>query len=135
MAGTGGSVSAGTAARQPAIQAKIYPTGVAVDGAGNIYIADVGNNRIRKVDASGVISTVAGTGERGFGGDGGPAVNAQIKGGWGVAVDGAGNLFIADVGNNRIRKVDASGVISTVAGTGERGFGGDGGPAVDPGLL
>ena len=112
-----------------------YPGGVAVDGAGNVFIADGSNNRIRKVDAAGVISTVAGTGEREFGGDGGPAVQAQLNEPGGVAVDGAGNVYIADRGNNRIRKVDAAGVISTVAGTGERGFGGDGGPAVQAALF
>ena len=90
------------------------------------------NNRIRKVDASGTISTVAGTGEGSFGGysgDGGPAVQAQLHGPRGVAVDGAGNVFIADRDNYRIRKVDSAGVITTVAGTGVRGYSGDGGPA------
>ena len=103
--------------------------GVAVDGAGNLYIADSGNNRIRKVDvASGVISTVAGNGTAGFSGDGGLGSNAELSTSLGVAVDGAGNLYIADSGNNRIRKVDvASGVISTVAGNGTAGFSGDGG--------
>ena len=102
---------------------------MAVDGAGNLYIADTNNRRIRKVDTSGVITTVAGTGERGFSGEGGQAVEAQLSSPYGVAVDGAGNLYIADAGNNRIRKVDSSGLITTIAGTGERGFGGDGGPA------
>ena len=104
---------------------------VACDGAGNLYIADGGNHRIRKVEAAtGNISTVAGTGEEGFGGDGGPATSAMLNGPDGVALDGAGNLYIADTGNHRIRKVDAAtGNISTVAGTGEEGFGGDGGPA------
>ena len=115
----------------PAVQARLSrPSGVAVDGAGNLFIADSGNNRIRKVDATGTISTVAGTGRTGFGGDGGPAVNARLSRPSGVAVDGAGNLFIADSGNDRIRKVDSAGVITTVAGTVEFGFSGDGGPAV-----
>ena len=119
----------------PAIQADLdRPSGVAVDGAGNLFIADMGNHRIRKVDAAGTITTVAGAGEfgfgrGGFGGDGGPAIDARLNRPYGVAVDGAGNLFIADMGNHRIRKVDAAGVISTVAGTGVFGFGGDGGPA------
>ena len=119
----------------PATAAQLSsPEGVAADGAGNLYIADRFNHRIRKVDAGGVISTVAGDGTRGYGGDGGPAVAAQLRGPSGVAVDGAGNLYIADYFNNRIRKVDAAGVISTVAGSGEGGFGfggygGDGGPA------
>ena len=114
----------------PASQAQISsPTGVAVDGAGNLYIADSGNQRIRKVDSTGTITTVAGTGEHGFGGDGGPASQAQISSPTGVAVDGAGNLYIADAGNHRVRRVDSTGTITTVAGTGEHGFGGDGGPA------
>ncbi len=115
----------------PAVLAQFtFPRGIAVDVAGNLFIADSSNNRIRKVDSAGVISTIAGTGERGFGGDGGPAVLAQFTFPRGIAVDVAGNLFIADSSNNRIRKVDSAGVISTIAGTGERGFGGDGGPAI-----
>ena len=107
---------------------------MAVDGAGNLYIADSGNNRIRKVDATGTITTIAGTGEYGFSGDGGPAVQAALYYPAGVAVDGAGNLFIADSGNNRIRRVDATGTITTIAGTGEYGFSGDSGPAVQAAL-
>ena len=114
----------------PAIQAPLFlPTGVAVDGAGNLYIADQYNHRIRKVDSTGTITTIAGTGERRFGGDGGPAIQAQLDEPTGVVVDGAGNLYIADLANHRIRKVDSTGTITTIAGTGERGFGGDGGPA------
>ncbi len=106
------------------------PFGIVVDGARNLYIADTDNHRIRKVDAAGVISTVAGDGTPGHGGDGGPAVQARLNFPRGVAVDGAGNLYIADRDNHRIRKVDAAGVISTVAGDGTPGYGGDGGPAV-----
>ena len=114
----------------PAIQAQLdAPSGVVVDGAGNLYIADRANHRIRKVDSTGTITTIAGTGERGFGGDGGPATQARLNYPYGVAVDGAGNLYIADLANHRIRKVDSTGTITTFAGTGERGFGGDGGPA------
>ena len=114
----------------PAIQAQLdAPSGVVVDGAGNLYIADLANHRIRKVDSTGTITTIAGTGERGFGGDGGPATQARLNYPYGVAVDGAGNLYIADLANHRIRKVDSTGTITTFAGTGERGFGGDGGPA------
>ena len=114
----------------PAVEAQLsLPYGVAVDGAGNLYIADIWNHRIRKVDSTGAITTVAGTGELSFSGDGGPATEAQLYYPLGVAVDGAGNLYIADTYNERIRRVDSTGTITTIAGTGERGFSGDGGPA------
>jgi len=114
----------------PATTAKLtQPFGVAVDGAGNLYIADPQVNVIRKVSASGIISTFAGTGVRGFSGDGGPASAATISGASGVAADAAGNVYIADRFNNRIRKVTVGGTISTVAGTGTQSFSGDGGPA------
>jgi trimeric autotransporter adhesin len=108
------------------------PAGLYVDIAGNIYIADKGNNRIRKVEAAtGNISTIAGTGTLGFTGDGGPATNAQIGSPRGVCADLDGNVFIADYANNRIRKVDAiTGFISTIAGTGAASFSGDNGPAI-----
>ena len=111
------------------------PGGVAVDAAGNLYITESGNHRILWVGPSGTITTVAGTGERGYGGDGGPAVQAQLRFPGDVAVDATGNLYIADTDNDRIRRVDPSGTITTVAGTGERGYGGDGGPAVRAQLL
>ena len=115
----------------PAVQAQLdQPVDVAVDDAGNLYIADRNNHRVRRVAPSGIVTTIAGTGERGFGGDGGSALQAQLARPWGVAVDGSGNVYIADTGNSRIRRVDASGTITTVAGTGERGFGGDGGSAL-----
>ena len=108
---------------------------MAVDGDGNLYIADTWNNRIRKVDSSGTITTIAGNGPSGglgiYGGDGGPAVDAQLSIPYDVAVDGAGNLYIADTRNRRIRKVDSTGTITTIAGTGEYGFNGDGGLAID----
>ena len=102
------------------------PGDIAGDDMGNVYIADAFNHRIRKVDASGIIDTIAGTGERGFGGDGGPATSALLAFPQGVATDGAGNLYIADAGNNRIRKVDSTGTITTIAGTGGIGFDGSG---------
>jgi uncharacterized protein (TIGR03437 family) len=112
----------------PATSARLYsPSGVAVDSAGNLYIADADNNRIRKV-SDGVITTVAGNGTEGFSGDNGPATSAQLYNPYGVAVDSAGNLYIADYGNNRVRKV-SNGVITTVAGNGTQGFSGDDGPA------
>ncbi len=106
------------------------PQGVAVDSSGNLYIADYSNNRIRKVSASGIISTVAGNGARGFSGDGGPAISAMLNGPYDVAVDSLGALYIADRSNNRVRKVSTSGTISTVAGNGTGGASGDGGPAI-----
>jgi sugar lactone lactonase YvrE len=114
----------------PATSAQLYdPSGVAVDASGNLFIADSGNSSIRKVTPAGIISTVAGTGIGGFSGDGGPATAAQLWLPTGVSVDAAGNLFIADSVNNRIRKVTPAGIISTVAGTGIGGFSGDGGQA------
>jgi trimeric autotransporter adhesin len=105
------------------------PSGVAVDPAGNLYIVDSGNNRIRKVTTAGIISTVAGSGISGFSGDGGQAAAAPLRNPSGVAVDSGGNLYIADEGNNRICKVTTAGIISTAAGNGISGFSGDGGPA------
>jgi hypothetical protein len=105
------------------------PFGVAVDSGGNLYIADTLNHRVRKVDASGNISTVAGNGTDGYSGDGGAAASAQLNKPFGVAVDSGGNLYIADTFNHRVRKVDASGNISTVAGNGTAGYSGDGGAA------
>ena len=116
----------------PATDASLYyPDGLAVDSAGNIFIAEFGNNRIRKVDPSGIITTVAGNGTHGFSGDGGPATSASLFSPYEVAVDSAGNIFIGDTWNFRIRKVDPSGIITTVAGNGINGFSGDGGPATD----
>jgi hypothetical protein len=114
----------------PATSADVNPDGgVAVDSAGNIYFAD--NQRIRKVTVStGYISTVAGNGIQGYSGDGGAATNAEMNWPWGVAVDAAGNIYIADMDNQRMRKVTAvTGVISTVAGNGTQGYSGDGGQA------
>jgi Bacterial Ig-like domain (group 3)/NHL repeat/IPT/TIG domain len=116
----------------PAIYAELYaPSGVALDSAGNIYIADEENERIRKVNAStGIISTVAGNGTAGYNNDGIPATSANLYFPTGVAVDSAGNIYIADWENDRIREVNAStGNISTVAGNGTRGFSGDGAAA------
>lgn len=114
----------------PATNADLFtPSGVAVDASGNLFIADSQNNRIRKVDTGGIITTVAGTNSLGFSGDGGPAMTARLNSPSSVAVDASGNLFIADYGNNRIRKVNTNGVITTVAGTNSSGFSGDGGTA------
>ena len=110
------------------------PSGVALDAAGNLYIADRGNNRIREVGANGIISTVAGNGTNGYSGDGGAATNANLNSPYGVAVDSSGNLYVADTGNHRIRKVAANGVISTVAGKGTAAYSGDGGTATNASL-
>ncbi len=117
----------------PAISAGLsLPVGVALDGNGNLFIADYGGNRIRKVViATGIITTVAGTGLLGYSGDGGLAVSAQLGGPLDVAVDGFGNLYIADTFNNRVRKVAAAtGIITTAAGNGTAGYSGDGGLAI-----
>ena len=114
----------------PATSARLrFPRGLALDEAGNLYIADRWNHRIRKVAANGVISTVAGSGTRWFGGDGGPAASAALDAPWHLTVDGAGNLYIADTRNHRVRKVTPDGVITAVAGNGAPGFSGDGGAA------
>ena len=108
-----------------------YPSGVAVDASGNLFIADTGNYRIREVRTNGIITTVAGNGTRGYSGDGGPATKAELDNPTGVAVDASGNLFIADSGNDRIREVGTNGIITTVAGNGTYGYSGDGGPATN----
>jgi sugar lactone lactonase YvrE len=128
VAGTGTAGEAGDGG--PATSARLkWPHSLAVDGHGNLYIADSPNHRIRRVDANGVITTVAGTGRGGYGGDGGPATEARLSDPKGIALDGQGRLYIADTGNSRVRRVDASGIISTVAGNGEVGGAGDGGSA------
>jgi large repetitive protein len=115
----------------PALSAGLYlPTSVALDEAGNMYIADSLHNRIRKVDTTQTMSTIAGTGAASYTGDGGPAVNATLNTPSGIALDGAGNLFIADTGNNLVRVIELStGIIRTVAGMGTQGNTGDNGPA------
>jgi len=114
----------------PAVNASMtYPGGLAVDVAGNLYLGDADNHRIRKISANGIISTVAGGAGGGFCGDGGAATAACLYTPWGVAVDTAGNLYIADLNNKRIRRVSPAGIISTVAGNGVAGFSGDGGSA------
>ncbi len=106
-----------------------YPVGMTFDAAGDIIFADVGNNRIRKIDTSGNISTIAGNGIAGYSGDGGPATQASMNEPWGAVYDSSGNLYISDYLNNVIRKVDTTGTITTYAGNGTQGYCGDGGLA------
>ncbi len=118
----------------PATAAYMGPTGVAVDASGNLYISDAANNVVREVTPNGLIATIVGDGinrTSGYGGDGGPAVNALLSSPQAVAVDSAGNLYIADTGNGRIRKVTTDGTITTIVGGGRpTALGsGDGGPA------
>jgi trimeric autotransporter adhesin len=136
VAGNGTTGFAGDSG--PATSAELNSTqGVATDSAGNLYIADWQNNRVREVNAAtGVITTIAGTGTAGYSGDGGAATSAMLKGPTGVLVDSAGNVYIADQANNRVRKVDAgTGVITTIAGTGTTGFSGDGGVATNAAMF
>jgi uncharacterized protein (TIGR03437 family) len=105
------------------------PYGLAVDSAGNLFIADSQNNRIRRVGTDGKITTVAGAGGGGFSGDGGPATSAQIGRPFGVAIDAAGSILIADYGNSRIRRVTPDGIINTIAGSAGIGYSGDSGAA------
>src|ERR1017187_6110015 len=106
-----------------------FPMGIAVDAAGNLFVADRDASVVRKIAVNGTISTVAGSGTPGFAGDGGAATSAQINGPFDVAVASSGNLYIADTGNEVVRKVSPDGTISTVVGTGARGYLGDGGAA------
>jgi subtilase family serine protease/sugar lactone lactonase YvrE len=122
----GGSINDGGLAVQSLLS---KPSGVVRDAAGNTYVSDAGNQLVRKVTSTGLITTVAGTGSGGFSGDGGPATAAQLNAPQQLALDGAGNLYIADSGNARIRRIDSAGQIMTVAGTGSTGSTGDGGPA------
>jgi trimeric autotransporter adhesin len=127
-----GSVQAGYAGDGgPATAAKLHaPYDIRLDAQGNLYIADVYNHAVRKVDHAGIITTIAGTGTAGFSGDNGPATQAQLSKPYGLLLDTEEYLFIADSENNRIRKLGRDGVITTIAGTGTAGFSGDNGPAL-----
>jgi RHS repeat-associated protein len=123
LIGSGGDGGLATAAQL------FQPHGIAIGGDGSLFIADAGNHRIRRVRPDGIIVTVAGSGVQGFEGDGGPATSAKLFQPFGVATATDGSLFIADTANSRIRRVGPDGVITTIAGTGDSDFGGDGGPA------
>jgi len=140
IAGIAGIVGGGyTGDGGPSSAAQLsLPMGLAIDGSGNLYIADYGNGRIRRINTSGIISTLAGNGQsisiNGNCGDGGPATAAELDSPEGVAVDGSGNIYIADYYDNCIRKVNTGGIISTIAGiegnsNTNNGYTGDGGPA------
>jgi sugar lactone lactonase YvrE len=129
FAGTGALCGRSGDGGQAAAATMCSPYAVAFDTTGNLFVADVYFNIVRKIDTGGVMTTVAGNGTRGFGGDNGPATAAQLSGPAGLAVDGAGDLFISDNLNHRVRKVDPGGTISTYAGNGTAGSTGDGGPA------
>ncbi len=129
IAGTG--VSGFNGDDRPAVEAQLnFPRGLAVDAAGNLYVADMFNHRVRRITPEGVITTVAGSGRAGFSGDGDLATRAELRFPLAIAVDAEGRLYIADAGNNRVRRVDLDGTITTIAGTGKRGFEGDDGPAI-----
>ncbi|HYC35301.1 MAG TPA: DUF4214 domain-containing protein [Usitatibacter sp.] len=133
VAGNGTAAHSGDGG--PATGAGLSVRGIALDPHGNLYIADSANHRVRHVDPGGIIRTIAGTGVPGFAGDGGPATAAQLQEPVGVAYDEAARmLFIAERGNHRIRGVDSSGVITTVAGNGTPAFTGDAGPAAQASL-
>lgn len=107
-----------------------FPYALIYDSHGNLYLSDSGNNRVRKINSKGIITTVAGNGTAGYSGDGGPATAASLNGPRGLAFDAAGTLYISDTNNNVVRSVSTTGIIQTIAGNGTAGFSGDGGPAV-----
>ena len=120
----------------PAIAAQFSNiNGIAVDRLGNLYLSDTDNHRVRKVSLSGIVTTIAGTGAAGFSGDGGAAVSAQLNLPYGLALDGASNLYVADYGNLRVRRIGTDGVITTVAGSGRNASSPDGLPPLETSLL
>jgi trimeric autotransporter adhesin len=132
-AGTGISGFSGDGGPANAAQLS-FPTGITLDPKGDLIIAEQGNNRIRKIDRHGIITTIAGTGVAGYSGDGGPALQATLNDPFGVVYDKAGNLYITDIRNYVVRIVNTAGIINTYAGNGTAGYGGDGGPATSASL-
>jgi sugar lactone lactonase YvrE len=129
VAGKGFGIGAGDGGK--ALEEPLFgPLGLAVDAAGNLYIAEAGSNLVRRVDHQGIITTVAGTGTEGDAGDGGDAKRARLRAPEDVKVAADGSLYVADTGNHRVRRIDANGKITTVAGSGKKGFSGDGRRAV-----
>jgi sugar lactone lactonase YvrE len=125
----GGDGADGSPATKARLQA---PFGVDFDRAGNLYFVEYAGHRVRRIDAKGILTTIGGTGKRGAGGDGGPAREAELNSPHSLAVATNGDIYVADTGNNRVRKIDGkSGKITSIAGSGEKGFAGDGGPAVE----
>jgi trimeric autotransporter adhesin len=108
-----------------------HPSYLAIDADGRIYFSDFLDSVVMRIERSGRVTRIAGTGEAAFSGDGGPAIEAELDWPTGLALDGNGNLFISDANNHRIRMVDVEGTITTFIGTGEGGYSGDGGPAVE----
>ena len=121
--GTGGFSGDGNGA---SLEELFSPSSIARDNSGNLYIADAFNNRIRKINTNGIISTIAGTGAAAYSGDGSAATAAALNSPYGIAVDGTGNIYVSDQANQRIRKINTSGIISTVAGNGSAGYTSDG---------
>jgi uncharacterized protein (TIGR03437 family) len=134
-------IQAGVGSGVPATSEVVFVGNpLAVDASGNLYVADIGHSLIRKVTPAGIVSTVAGSGTQGYGGDNGPATSAALNGPGGLAVDAAGNVYISDTQNNRVRMVSPAGTITTIAGDGKFGFTGDNGPGASaelsyPGFL
>ncbi|MCY4593906.1 MAG: hypothetical protein OXC19_03810, partial [Bryobacterales bacterium] len=130
IAGTGRQGTSGDGG--PAIDAQLFnPSAIALDADGNILVASSSGHCVRKIDGAGIITTIAGTGEQGSSGDGGPAIEAKLDRPDAIAVDGEGNVYVAEYGSHRVRKIDTAGIITAFAGTGVKGHGGDGGPATD----